>query len=99
MFFEQMFLFSSVLKTEIHTAIGAAAVLAPQAVSPDVAHYRFSFFIIVFLFSHMVIHKLSVIWGDGGVAIANVCVDFLADIFGSSEGTDVFGKEAIKSQS
>lgn len=46
----------------------------------------------------MVIHKLSVIWGDGG-ALANVCVDFLADIFGSSEGTDVFGKEAIKSQS
>lgn len=25
---------------------------------------------------------------------ANVCLNFLADIFGSSEGTDVFGKEA-----
>ncbi len=28
-----------------------------------------------------------------------MCLGFLADIFGSSEGTDVFGKEAIKSQS
>lgn len=34
-----------------------------------------------------------------GEAAANVRLNFLADIFGSSEGTDVFGKEAIKSQS
>ena len=32
-------------------------------------------------------------------APAVVRLNFLADIFGSSEGTDVFGKEAIKSQS
>lgn len=30
---------------------------------------------------------------------ANMCLDLPADIFGSSKGTDVFGKEAIKSQS
>lgn len=36
---------------------------------------------------------------EGTGAPANACLDFLADIFGSSEGTDVFGKEAIKSQS
>lgn len=35
----------------------------------------------------------------GTGAPANVSLDILADIFGSSEGTDVFGKEAIKSQS
>lgn len=28
-----------------------------------------------------------------------MCLNLLADIFGSSKGTDVFGKEAIKSQS
>lgn len=56
-----------------NSVVRAAAVLAPQAVSPDVAHYRFSFFIIVFLFSHMVIHKLSVIWGDGGGPCQCVC--------------------------
>lgn len=70
--------------------------MGPQTVSPDVAHYRFFFFIGVF-FSHKVIHELS-LHGEKGPP-ANVCFDFLADIFGSSEGTDVFGKEAIKSQS
>lgn len=33
------------------------------------------------------------------VTLAVERLNFLADIFGSSEGTDVFGKEAIKSQS
>lgn len=46
----------------------------------------------------MVIHKLSVTRG-GQEGAPPMGLDFLADIFGSSEGTDVFGKEAIKSQS
>lgn len=47
----------------------------------------------------MVIHKLSVTWGGDAGPPSDVRLDFLADIFGSSEGTDVFGKEVIKSQS
>lgn len=55
---------SSVVKTEIHSFLRAVNGTT-SSLSPDVQHYRFSFFIGVFFFSHTVIHKLSVTSGEG----------------------------------
>lgn len=88
----------SVFKKGIQTAIfpGRWLSMEPQAVSHDATHF---FFILVFCFVFLflsVIHKRSVTWPPPW---PYMCLNLLADIFGSSKGTDVFGKEAIKSQS
>lgn len=90
--YEHFFFFQILFSLKNRNPYSHAVLRAPQAASPSqVLHYRLP---VQWL---MVIHRVSD--GGKGGCCQCACLDFLADIFGSSKGTDVFGKEAIKSRS